>query len=211
VTSVTTLGFQIASPGYGTVEGPHTPHWFVSAVVAFFTLSLFTNALLTGLIVYKVVSVYRDIRGSDKTRAVSAYGNGTRDLYPLISILVESGIITFVAQLVQSIMYKVNLDAFSVVSGLIVMLYVRACRLSIWCLLIIFSSTTQGISTTIVLVRVGMGISYDGHHTSRTANSAHPINFAPYESKDNRTTTSVSGGDLKDPHSGFEMKLRRNV
>ena len=209
MTSVTTLGFLIASPGYGTEDGPYTPDWFASAVVAFFALSLVTNALLTGLIIYKIVSVYRDIRGFDKTPAVSAYGNGTRDLYPLVSILVESGIITFAAQLVQSIMYKVALSEFSVVSGLIVMLYVRAlCRSSIWCLLIIYSSTTQGISTTIVLVRVGSGISYD-RHTSRTANSGHPINFAPYESKDNRTTTSVSGGDLKDP--SFEMKLRRNV
>jgi len=85
------------------------------------------NSLLTGLIVYKILSVYRSI---DKT----IYGNGPRHLYPLISILVESGMITFVAQLLQSILYKVNFVVYGVISGPVVMLYVRASRrLLIWC------------------------------------------------------------------------------
>ena len=63
---------------------------------------------------------------------------GQRDLYsPLISILIESGLITFVGQLTQSIMYKSATAAFPLVSGSVVMLYVRASfRLLIWFLIV---------------------------------------------------------------------------
>ena len=124
VTALTALGFQIATPGYSTKDGPTPPSWILSAVVAFFAISLVTNALLTGLIVYKIVSVYRNIRGFGKTRTV--YGNGPRDLYPLISILVESGVITCTAQLVQSAMYKAAPIYFPIISGAVVMIFVRA-------------------------------------------------------------------------------------
>ena len=124
VTALTALGFQIATPGYSTKDGPTPPSWIRSAVVAFFAISLVTNALLTGLIVYKIVSVYRNIRGFGKTRTV--YGNGPRDLYPLISILVESGVITCTAQLLQSAMYKATPYYFPVISGAVVMIFVRA-------------------------------------------------------------------------------------
>ena len=128
VTAMTTLGFNVKFLLDNIVP---PPEWYLSAVTAFFFLSLVVNAVATGLIVYKIVSVYRDIRGFD-TGSVqnSAHGNGRRDLYPLISILVESGLITFVGQLAQTVLYKANNDAFPIVGGCVVMLYVRSsCRL----------------------------------------------------------------------------------
>ena len=53
--------------------------------------------------------------------------NGRRDLNPLISILIESGLITFVGQLAQTLMFRLSSDgAFPLISGVVVMLYVRA-------------------------------------------------------------------------------------
>jgi len=202
VTALTTLGYLIASPGYGTLDGPDKPHWFSSAVVAFFSISLVVNALLTGLIVYKIVSVYRDIRGIK-----TSYG-GSRDLHPVIPILVESGMMTFVGQLVQSVMYKIELGGFAVVSGLIVMLYVRNLRSIVDLVFGLYSSATQGISTTVVLVRVEMGVSYD-HHASRM--TLQPIHFAHLSSTHNQTTIDIAGGEPTDSHLGSEMKLMRNV
>ena len=61
---------------------------------------------------------------------------GHRDLSPVISILIESGLITFVAQVTQTIMYKAATVAFTLVAGSVVMLYVRASfRLLIWFLM----------------------------------------------------------------------------
>ena len=107
------------------------PPWYKPAVTAFFFISLGVNTLATGLIVYKIVSVYNGIRGFN----TSTYGPGQRDLYPLVSILIESGLITFVGQLLQSITYMFAQNIFSVFGGSVVMLYVRtsSCRLLIWC------------------------------------------------------------------------------
>jgi hypothetical protein len=70
---------------------------------------------------------------------------------------------------------------------------------------------TQGISTTVVLVRVEMGISYD-HNTSRTVNSANsgrPIQLTPFTTKINQTTVIDIAGD--DPHDErSERKLLSN-
>ena len=128
------------------------------------------NTLVTALIVYRIISVYNDIRGFNHTTNAIAHG-GQRDLYPLISILIESGLITFVGQLAQSIMYKFAEDAFPLVGGCVVMLYVRVfleCRSGVFNFICLLRS--QGISTTVVLVRVESGVSYD-HNTSRTLNS----------------------------------------
>ena len=124
-TALVTLGIQIKY--YVSISLLSTPPWYDSAVTAFFFLSLGVNTLTTSLIVYKIVSVYNDIRGFNAKINVGtlAYGTGQRDLYPLISILIESGLVTFVGQLAQSIMYKTAPDAFPLVGGCVVMLYVR--------------------------------------------------------------------------------------
>jgi len=149
ITALTTLGYQIKD----LADDVPVPDWYLSIVTAFFFVSLAVNALVTALIVYRINTVYNDIRGfNSKSNVGSHHGSagGQRDLYPLISILIESGLITFVAQLTQSIMYKSASEAFPLVGGVVVMLY--------------------GISTTVVLVRVDTGVSYD-NNTSRTANS----------------------------------------
>ena len=124
VTALTTVGYEIKNASEGLL---FVPSWSGSAVTAFFILSLAVNTLLTALIVYKIVAVYRDIRGFNTGNLqTGGYGNGQRDLYPLISILVESGLITFVGQLAQSIMYKTSINGFPLIGGGVVILYVRS-------------------------------------------------------------------------------------
>ena len=83
-------------------------------IMAFFILSLGVNALVTALIVYRIITVYNDIRG---LKSDFQQKNGQHDLNSLISIL-----ITFVTQLAQSIMYKYADAVFLLVSGIVVML-----------------------------------------------------------------------------------------
>ena len=112
----------------GQDDNNGVPGWYYSIVSAFFFMSLGVNALVTALIVYKIVTVSRDLRKYND----QAHGYGHLDLSALISILIESGLITFAGQLVQSVMYKFATDEFNLVSGVVVMLYVRAsCRLLI--------------------------------------------------------------------------------
>ena len=186
------------------------PDWYFSAVTAFFFLSLCVNAVTTALIVYRIMTVYNDLRGFNANS--SSHGSGQRNLNPLISILIESGLLTFVGQLAQTIMYKSVTVAFPLVGGCVVMLYVRvSCRSSSFWSSYSHLLFTQGISTTVVLVRVEMGISYD-HNTTRTANSANsgrPIQLTPFTTKINRTTViDIVGDDAHDTNS--ERKLMSN-
>ena len=110
------------------------PDWYLPSVTAFFFLSLAVNALVTALIVYKIIRVYNEIQGfhnSNLQNNLLNNLNGRRDLNPLVSILIESGLMTFVGQFTQCLMFRLASDtAFPLVSGVVVMLYVRAsCRL----------------------------------------------------------------------------------
>ena len=94
-----------------------------SLVLSFLSLSLAENALVTGLIVYKIVIAYRGIQGlANRVGHPNVLG---RDIAPIISILIESGVITFMAQLVQTLIYKFNFTAYPLIGGLVVQIYVR--------------------------------------------------------------------------------------
>ena len=96
---------------------------YLSFVLSFFSLSLVENALATGLIVAKILIVNRDIRGLEIRVGYANQGLG-RDIVPIVSILIESGMITFVAQLVQIFMFKFANTAYPIIGGPVVMLYV---------------------------------------------------------------------------------------
>ena len=132
---MTTLGFTIQS----VADNVPLPNWYLPSVTAFFFLSLAVNAVTTALIVYKILTVYNEIRGFPNSNIQGGsieILNGRRDLNPLVSILIESGLITFVGQFAQCLMFRLSSDkAFPLISGVVVMLYVRASfPLQIWCL-----------------------------------------------------------------------------
>ena len=130
-TLLTCLVARIKAPGFNQSAGTVLPSWYISAVVAFFSLSLAANAVATSLIVFKIFMVYRGLQ-TVKNRAGFFNGRGSLDRYPVLSILVESGLVTFVGQLVQTVLFNNDNPMFPIVSGVVVMLYVRAsCRILI--------------------------------------------------------------------------------
>lgn len=132
---MTTLGFGVR---YVHLSNADTPAWYFSAVTTFFALSLLVNALVTSLIVYRIVSVFHSIQEFNSSSS-NTVGYGQRDLSPIVSILIESGMITFVGQLAQSIMFKTANEIFPLIGGIVVMLFVRASfRLLIWCHIFIY-------------------------------------------------------------------------
>ena len=109
----------IADPSPAAIE------LYTSLVLSFFSLSLAENALVTGLLIFKILTVYRDLHWQGlETRVRYANGLG-RDITPIISILIESGVITFVAQLVQTLMFKLDNTSYPIIGGPVVQIYVR--------------------------------------------------------------------------------------
>ena len=100
---------------------------YLALVLSFLSLSLVENALVTGLIIFKILTVYREIQGLENR---VGYANGlqvgrrTSDMLPIVPMLIESGMITFVAQFVQILMFKFNYLAYPIIAGPAVQLYV---------------------------------------------------------------------------------------
>ena len=90
----------------------------LSLAESFFSISLAQNALATGLIITKIVIVYREI-----SPGRVGYANGLRR--GIVPILIESGVMKFMAQIVQALMIKFDSTGYPIISRLVVMLFVR--------------------------------------------------------------------------------------
>jgi hypothetical protein len=96
---------------------------FYPLVLSFFSLSLAENALVTGLIIFKILTAHRDIQGlTSRVGQPNGFGRYTG---PIMSVMIESGLITFMAQLVLTLIYKFDNTAYPIICGFIVQLYVR--------------------------------------------------------------------------------------
>lgn len=122
----------------------NAPQWYTPIGILSFTLSLTVNAIFTGLLVYKISKTSLAFR-STHARAYT----------PLISILIESGLIFFVAQLIWIVCFSLpaTTNASSVVAGSIAIIYVCA---YLHLPLLPFKVFQKGIIPTAIMVRISM-------------------------------------------------------
>ena len=113
-TSLTLLG-ELAV--LGLQNAANRPGWFTPIGTLSFSLSLAVNAILSGLLVFKIAKISLALGDSR--------GEGMTDFKPLISMLVESGLMFFMAQLVWVICFTVESVGFYLITGPITMIYVR--------------------------------------------------------------------------------------
>ena len=96
--------------------GWFTPIGFPIGLVSL-SVSLALNAILTGLLVLKIAKESLALRHS--------YARVMPDFTSLVSIIAESGLVLFMAQLVLVICFSTEGTAFNLTSGAIGMIYVR--------------------------------------------------------------------------------------
>jgi hypothetical protein len=98
------------------------PGWFAPIGLVSFSVSLAVNAIFTGLLVFKIA------KASPGLALRREHGRGIQDFRSLISMLVESGLVLFIVQLVWVICFKFRAesDAFTLISGPITIIYVHA-------------------------------------------------------------------------------------
>ena len=189
VISVTTLA---KIPSFIADPSPAAIELYFSLVLSFFSLSLAENALVTGLLIFKILTVYRDIRELERR---IGYTNGLgREVVRIMTILLESGVITIMAQLVQTVMFKLDNTSYPIIGGPVIQIYVRVLQsivdLKVFCLYIY--PIMQGISMAIVLLRVEMGLAYE------VDNIASNIRFtaSTASNHDSDTTVTVTSESL---------------
>ncbi|KAF8803464.1 hypothetical protein BYT27DRAFT_7304753 [Phlegmacium glaucopus] len=142
------------------------PPWAIPLAISSLCISLALNAIVTGLLVLKIAIVLTRSRRSRGHADPRLY-----DLSPVISILIETGMATFVSQLLLVIVFGLESISATVIVGTpIVMIY--------------------GMTPTIVIVRVSMGPSYDSR-ASRTLSS---ITFATNQDVQTEVVTAETSG-----------------
>ena len=80
-------------------------------------ISLIVNAVVTGLIVLRIVKVYLEVRPTSEERDLGV-GEGSGKLRSIIFIITESGMAMFSIQLVRVVLTCLNLDAEYFVFGI---------------------------------------------------------------------------------------------
>ena len=113
--SSTTVG-ELAVLGPQNAE--NRPGWFTPIGSLSFSVSLAVNTIFSGLLVFRIAKVSLALR--------RAHARGMLDFTPLISTILESGLVLFMVQLVLLICFSNGSTAFYLTGGPITMIYVRA-------------------------------------------------------------------------------------
>ena len=105
----------------------YVPKWSDILAIAGLALSMTVNALVTGLIVFRIFKVFQEVKtGTADDRILGVAGGST--LRRVIFIIIESGIALFSIQLARLVVVVVNTDtcydAFEVIIGIHEMLNV---------------------------------------------------------------------------------------
>ena len=128
------------------------PSWFNPIGILSFSLSLAVNAIFTGLLVFKIAKVSLALRHTH-ARKIS-------DFTLVISMLIESGLVIFMAQLVWVICFAIESSVYYLTSTSITIIYVRVYS-SLYLPLLSFNIFFKGIVPTAILLRVAMADTAD--------------------------------------------------
>jgi len=126
------------------------------------TLSITVNALVTGLIVFRIFKVFKEVKTSTLDDQILGVTGGS--LQRVIFILIESGMALFSIQLARLVVGIVTTDA----------------ALDTFYLIVGIHEMINGITPTIILVRVSMGLSFhDESSMVKATSSIGSLRFAP--------------------------------
>jgi len=126
-----------------------TADWGIPVVLTSFASSMAVNALVTGLIVFKILKVFLNLKANSDERlgtfgSSSSTGGGS-SLRHVIFVIIESGMVLFLIQLIRVVFLCLPAErapsSYNIIMAISQMLY--------------------GITPTIILVRVSMKLSFD--------------------------------------------------
>ena len=83
--------------------------WGYVLCLASFTASMTVNALVTGLIVFRIFKVFREVKNVTTSNEKSLGITGGRKLRSIIFIIIESGMALFAIQLARLVIYATKL------------------------------------------------------------------------------------------------------
>ena len=85
-------------------------------IIISFALSMAVNALMTGLIVFKILKVFFEVKPTSVERNLGATGGSTSKLRHIIFIIIESGMALFAIQLLRVVLSCVQLNTSTILA-----------------------------------------------------------------------------------------------
>jgi hypothetical protein len=77
-------------------------------------MSLTVNAVVTGLIVLRILKVYLEVKSAFEDRTLDV-GGGNVKLRSIVFIIIESGVVMFAIQFIRLVLTILNLDALEII------------------------------------------------------------------------------------------------
>jgi len=118
--------------------------WGNKTLLTSLTTSMTVNALVTGLIVFKIFKVFREVKSVTALEDKSLGITGGNKLRSVIFIIIESGMVLFAIQLVRLVVTIFQTNAGYYVFEFIIGIH----------------EMVNGIAPTVILVRVSLGLSF---------------------------------------------------
>ncbi|KAF8814274.1 hypothetical protein BYT27DRAFT_7156949 [Phlegmacium glaucopus] len=162
------------------------PKWGGWLLLASLAMSMTVNALVTGLIVWKIFNVYRQVKSAESDDQTLRVTGGSK-IRTVIFVLIESGMILFSIQLARIVVTILpETDTVNKAYGIIVYIH----------------QMLNGITPTIILVRLSMGLSFYDKE-SMIESSVGSLRFA-----DNNPNPNPETGDVDIVDRDDDIRLR---
>jgi len=147
-------------------DGSETvPAWCYKLTLTSLAASISVNALVTGLIVFKIFTVFQQVRvkpttTSDPDEQQNFGATGGKKLFSVISVIIESGVALFSIQLARFLVMVLRIGAA-------------------YQILVCVHEILNGITPTIILVRVSMGLSF--HEETLMSETLETLRFGHHD------------------------------
>ena len=82
--------------------------WGITLSTTSFALSIAVNTLVTGLIVFKILKVFLEVRAASTSVERSLGSTGGTKIRHIIFVIIESGMALFAIQLIRLVLYAVT-------------------------------------------------------------------------------------------------------
>ena len=114
-------------------------NWTTTLNVTSLAMSMTVNALVTGLIVFRIFKVFRQVKSTSEDQKLGATGSGGSKLRSVIFVIIESGMALFTIQLVRLVLSSGNLVTVDAIYKAYELIVVTHQMLNVRSVILIFS------------------------------------------------------------------------
>ena len=147
--------------------------WANNLFITSLALSMTVNALVTGLIVFKILTVFLEVKAAMTSVERTLGSTGGTKLRHIVFVIIESGMTLFAIQLIRILFAVLPAEAVPDFSDYLIVLQqmfnvitIKICSIFYFCFT---DNIYQGITPTIILVRVSMRLSFDDEESFKEA------------------------------------------